>query len=180
MSCQSVGAWSSTNQGTVLQFQTTPLNSTAIATAMSLYAGVVVGSGTTDPGAGNMTVGGAIEVGAPSGGMLGAGTINVQAGIYLNNAAYTNPDFVFEHHFTGRIAQFAEKPRAKDYAGLMALDDLAGHVRRTLRLPGIDDRPADIFARSDIALEKIEELTLYVLQLHARLAALEARCAAAG
>lgn len=176
MACKTVGAWSSTNTGTVIYFAATAQNATANAVAMSIYAGVVIGSGTTDPGAGNLTVGGAMQVGAPTGGVLGAGTINVAGGIYLNNSAYTNPDFVFERYFTGKVETYADRPRAKSYRGLMPLDDLAAHVRETLRLPGIDDRPTDVFERADIALEKIEEHTLYILQLHRRIAALESPC----
>lgn len=170
-----VGAWTTSNHGTVIQFGTTPQGSTTRTTVMSLYAGVVVGNGTTDPGAGNLTVGGAIEVGAPTGGVPGAGSINVAGGVYLNNSAYTNPDFVFERYFTGKVERFADRPRAATYRGLPALDDLAAYVRETLRLPGIDDRPTDVFERADIALEKIEELTLYILQLHRRLMCLEGR-----
>jgi hypothetical protein len=170
---KTVGAWSSTNQGTFWAFYTTPQNSTSNAVAMGVYAGVVVGSGTTDPGAGNLSVGGAMQVGAPTGGVLSAGSINVAGGIYLNNTAYTNPDFVFEQYFTGAVQKYADRPRAKSYAGLMPLDDLAVHIRESLRLPGIDDRPTDIFERGDIALEKLEEHTLYILGLHARVTALE-------
>jgi hypothetical protein len=174
MRASTVGAWSSSNAGTVLQFITTAQNATSNAgVVMSIYTGVVIGGGTTDPGSGNLTVGGAMQVGAPSGGVLGVGTVNVAGGIYLNNSAYTNPDFVFERYFTGKVEKYADRARAGTYRGLMPLDDLAAHVRETLRLPGIDDRPTDVFERADIALEKIEEHTLYLLQLHRRVAALE-------
>jgi len=53
-----VGLWSGTNHGTVAQILTTPQNSTTQAVAFSAYAGVVIGNGTTDPGAGNILVGG--------------------------------------------------------------------------------------------------------------------------
>ena len=122
-----------------------------------------------------VTVGGAAQIGSPTGGVLGAGTLNVASGIYLNNTAYTNPDFVFEKHFTGEVTRYADRPRAGSYRGLMQLDALAAHVRENLRLPGISDEPADIFERGDIALEKLEEHTLYILQLHRRVLALEAR-----
>lgn len=128
---------------------------------------------------------GGVEVGnAPTGGSKGAGTINVSSGIYLNNTAYTNPDYVFEKYFTGEIVRFAEpqpggshwgNERRKNYPGLMPLDNLANFVSDQLRLPGITDAPADVFERSDIALEKLEEHTLYILQLNERLAKLEAR-----
>ncbi len=169
------GAWSGSAQGTWFLFRATPNGSTTLATAMSISGGVIIGSGTSDPGAGNITVGGAAQIGSPTGGVLGAGTLNVASGIYLNNTAYTNPDFVFEKHFTGEVKKYADRPRAGSYRGLMQLDALAAHVRENLRLPGISDEPADIFERGDIALEKLEEHTLYILQLHRRVLALEAR-----
>ena len=145
----------------------------------SLFAftsgGVYIGATPADPGANNMTVQGGMEVGAATGGQLGAGKINVAGGIYLNNTAYTNPDYALERYFTGRIERFADKPGAKSYGGLMPLHELETYLRDSLRLPGIGDEPADIFSRADIALEKIEEATLYLLELHNRTAALEAR-----
>ncbi|HUZ33442.1 MAG TPA: hypothetical protein VMV19_15255, partial [Xanthobacteraceae bacterium] len=166
------GAWSGTNTGTILELQATPTGSTSRATVVQISGGVWIGSG-SDPGAGNLAVAGAQQIGSPTGGILGSGTLNVAGGIYLNNSAYTNPDFVFERYFSGKIEKYADRPRAATYRGLMALDDLAAHVRETLRLPGIDDRPADIFERGDIALEKLEEHALYILQLHRRLLRLE-------
>jgi Pectate lyase superfamily protein len=116
-----------------------------------------------------------LQIGAPTGGDKGAGTINVATGIYLNNTAYTNPDFVLEHAFTGKIEKFASNPRAKDYAGLMPLSDLRAFMASNLRLPRISNEPTDIFERGDIALEKLEEAHLYILELHERVAVLETR-----
>jgi hypothetical protein len=119
-----------------------------------------------------------LQVGAaPTGGDKGAGTINVSSGIFLNNTSYTNPDYVLEYAFTGKIEKFADRKRAKTYAAPLSLPDLREHIKKTLRLPGISDEPADIFERADIALEKVEELTIYILGLHERIAALEARLA---
>ena len=148
-----------------------------ITQAVAAYTsgGVYIGATSSDPGANNMTVQGGMVVGAATGGQLGAGKINVAGGIYLNNTAYTNPDYALERYFTGRIERFADKPGAKSYGGLMPLHDLESYLRDSLRLPGIGDEPADIFSRADIALEKIEEATLYLLELHNRTAALEAR-----
>jgi Major tropism determinant N-terminal domain len=61
---QAVGAWTTSNNGTVIQFATTPQSSTTRALALSIYAGVVIGTGTTDPGAGNLSVGGTAQVGS--------------------------------------------------------------------------------------------------------------------
>jgi hypothetical protein len=135
--------------------------------------GVVVGSA-ADPGAaGSLTVSASLLVGSPTGGALGAGKVNVSGGIYLNNSAYTNPDYVFEHHFTGGIKKYADRPRAKDYRGRLAIDELERHVAAHLRFPGIGDEPTDIFERGDIALEKLEEQALYLFELNARIGRLE-------
>jgi hypothetical protein len=119
------------------------------------------------------TAGGGLQVGSPTGGDLGAGKINLSGGIYLNNTAYTNPDYVFEKHFTGKIEKFADRPRANAYRGLMGIADLERHIAEHLRLPGISDSPTDIFERGDIALEKLEEQALYIFELNARIGRLE-------
>lgn len=151
----STDTFTSAHNGTIIKFLSSPVSGT-VALAMSLQSGLQIGS-------------------APTGGDKGAGTINVSSGIFLNNSAYTNPDYAFEHFFTGAIARFADKPGAARYGGLMPLDALEPYLREHLRLPGLTDDPADIFGRADTALEKIEETTLYVLELHRRVAALEAR-----
>lgn len=125
--------------------------------------------------AGSVNLVGGLQVGTATGGNKGAGTVNVQGGIYLNNTAYTNPDYALEHFFRGKVERFADKPGAERYRGLKPLEELREYLSEGLRLPGIDDEPTDIFARADIALEKIEEATLYVLVLHERVAALESR-----
>jgi hypothetical protein len=118
---------------------------------------------------------GAMALGTPTGGVLAAGTINLAADIYKNNTAYTNPDFVFEHFYRGEIVKFADRERAKDYGGLMPLKDLRRFTQSNLRLPRIEDGPAGMFARGDIALEKIEEAHLYILELYDRLEVLESK-----
>lgn len=118
---------------------------------------------------------GGLVWGAATGDDLGAGNINVHGGVYKDNTAYTNPDYVFEWFYTGKIEQFAKSPGAEGYAGLMPLDKLREHTRKQLRLPGIVENPTDIFDRADMALRLIEECTLYILDLHERIAALEAR-----
>jgi hypothetical protein len=173
---------------------------------MSVWAGVIIGSGTTDPGAGNIAFGSAfgiysgstlvadynttnvgawtfaagidlsssgLLVGSATGGNPGTGKINVSAGIYLNNSAYTNPDYVFERHFTGKIERFADRPGATRYAGRLPLDALERHVAEHFRFPGISEEPTDIFERGDIALEKLEEQALYLFELNARVGRLE-------
>ena len=114
-----------------------------------------------------------VTIGSPAGSFKGAGTLNVAGDIYKNNTAYTNPDYVFEREYTGQIVQFADREGAAAYQGRMSLDDLRTHTRTHLRLPGITDDPLGAFKRSDVILEKLEELTLYVLDLHDRINVLE-------
>jgi hypothetical protein len=147
---------SSTNQGTKLDWQTVANGATfsSITTRMELHLG--------------------LQIGAPTGGDKGSGTINAAGDIFKNNTAYTNPDYVLEHAYTGKIEKFADNEGAGSYQGCMGLDALRSYTRAHHRLPGISDEPMGVFERSDKTLEKIEELTLYVLDLHDRIKLLEA------
>jgi len=120
-----------------------------------------------------MTIYGGVQIGNPTGTDKGVGTINAAGDIYKNNSAYTNPDYVLEHYFTGRIDQFSNKEGASSYGGLMPLSKLKQHIETNLRLPGITDEPMGMFERGDLVLEKLEELTLYILELEARIKELE-------
>lgn len=120
-------------------------------------------------------VGAGFVVGAPTGGDAGAGFINVAGGIRLNNTAYTNPDFVYEHFFTGKIIKYANNGGAAEYKGLMPIDDLRKYVKKHHRFPVIKDEPTCIFVRADIALQLQEEAHLYIFQLHDRTKSLEFR-----
>lgn len=134
------------------------------------------GSGTTDRNPALVaTFQAGIQVGAPTGGDKGAGTINAAGDIYKNNSAYTNPDYVFEHHYLGKVERFITSPGAKDYRGRLPLPQLRAFTREHMRLPGIDNEPMGIFSRADKALEIMEEQALYIMELHERLAAVEAR-----
>jgi hypothetical protein len=53
----------------------------------------------TNSGTTAVTFTAGVQVGAPTGGDKGAGTINVAADIYKNNSAYVNPDYVFEAYY---------------------------------------------------------------------------------
>ena len=117
---------------------------------------------------------GGMTLGAPTGGENGHGTLNAAGDIYKNNSAYTNPDYVFEHAYTGRIARFADRDGAARYRGLLSLSALEAHVREHHRFPQIPDQPMGTFARSDVALELIEQLALYLFDHERRLVALEA------
>jgi len=123
----------------------------------------------------DLWIGGGLIVGAATGGDKGDGTANFAGDIYKNNTAYTNPDYAFEHFYSGKIVRFAKHDGAATYRGLKPLAELRDYTRSHLRLPGISDDPMGAFKRSDIALEKIEEAHLYIMELHDRVAALEAR-----
>jgi hypothetical protein len=116
---------------------------------------------------------GGFVAGSATSGYKGAGTINTAADIYKNNSAYTNPDYVLEHWLTGGIVLFEDSPGAADYPGIMPLDDLKTYIEENYQLPRVSTARG-MFERSDIVLEKIEELTIYVLGLHERVKALEA------
>lgn len=141
-----------------------------------------IGLGGSAAGAGVVyyTSGGGVQVGGATGGDKGSGSINVSADIYKNNTAYTNPDYVFEWWATGKIEKFKNNPGAENYPGVMPLDDLEVYVREHFDLPRVksifvDGGGQGVFARSEIALEKIEELAIYIMGLHKRVKALEAR-----
>jgi hypothetical protein len=110
----------------------------------------------------------------------GSGTINVATNLFKNGTAYTNPDFVFEHYYTGRIERFAHHEGAADYLGLMTLPAVRAFVSSRYHLPRIphDGAPAGIFDRADWLLEHVESLYLHLFEMHDRLSALEARSAA--
>ncbi len=117
---------------------------------------------------------GGIQLGSPTGGDKGAGTINAAGDIYKNNSAYTNPDYVFEHEYTGKIVRFKKREGAAGYKGRLSVPELRDYTRKNLRLPGIPDGPVGMFRRGDIALEKIEELSLYIMDLHEEIQQLKA------
>lgn len=101
------------------------------------------------------------------------GDINASGDVRKAGTAYTNPDYVFEKHFTGDIVKFKDNEGASGYSGIMDLNDLEGYLKDRLRLPRIEEATDGIFKRSDILLEKLEEAYLYILQLHKRISALE-------
>jgi len=122
------------------------------------------------------SIGLGLQIGSPTGGDKGSGTINTAADIYKNNSAYNNPDFVLEQWMTGRIERYAERPRANDYRR-MSLGELESYVKEHWCLPRIGNDPVGIFDMADIALEKIEELTTYLIEIGHRIRKLEERIA---
>lgn len=121
----------------------------------------------------NIAMAGGLTAGSPSGGNLGSGTINVASGVYLNNTLYTNPDYVFEKYFTGKIVKFAANKGASAYKAPLPLSKLSVYLKANSALPGVHLSDGEIFGRTDMLLEKLEEAYIYILQLNDRLAVLE-------
>lgn len=117
--------------------------------------------------------GGGLNVGSPTGGDKGSGTINTAGDIYKNNSAYTNPDYVFEKYFTGKIIKFIDNDGAKEYKGITDISFLSDKLEETYKLPGMDNQSKGIFGRADFVLEKLEEAYIYITQLHKRITDLE-------
>jgi hypothetical protein len=124
-----------------------------------------------------LTGGGGVQIGAPTGGDKGAGTLNAAADIYKNNSAYTNPDYVLEHYYTNEIVQFADRPGASEYAGLMSIKDVAKFTQDNYHLPWINRDPSGIFDRGDMLLIGQESLVLYIAELESKIDDLEHRLA---
>lgn len=119
-------------------------------------------------------IGQGLQMGAPTGGDKGAGTINVAGDIYKNNTAYTNPDYVLEHWATGKIVKHADKPGAQKYTGLMPLDNLREFIKANHHLPRFGQNAGHgLFSGSDAALAQLEEIQLYIFQLEDRVKKLE-------
>ncbi len=110
-----------------------------------------------------MTLFHGLQIGSPTGGDNGAGTINAAGDIYKNNTAYTNPDYVFEQAFTGEITRYIDNPGAQDYRR-MSLAEIRDYAREHLSLPGFHGKRG-IFERSDKVLEAIEDIYLHLFEI---------------
>lgn len=118
--------------------------------------------------------GSGVQVGSPTGGDKGTGTINTAGDIYKNNTAFTNPKWVLQHFHTGTVDQDGPHAPPIQYAGLPTLDEAEALVRRELELPLMLELPeGGAFARGDLLLASVEQAFLYIFQLHRRIADLE-------
>lgn len=126
---------------------------------------------------------GGLQIGAPTGGSQGVGTINVGTNLYKNGTAYTNPDYVLEHWATGQIVKFADRDGALYYSGLKPLADVEAFTRQTYMLPMIADfrsRAAEpgrggLFDGGDALLGTVEQAYLYLFEHERRIDAIERR-----
>jgi hypothetical protein len=136
-----------------------------------------VGIGTAAP-AGQLDVqGGGVVVGAPTGGDLGAGTINAEA-VYDDNTLLS--DYVFDYYFDGYIS---EEDRAL-HAGyrLLSLEETIEFMEREHHLPTIAGRE-EWNENGRMALgtlvsqiwETVETQTLYIKELKSELDELRLR-----
>jgi len=82
--------------------------------------------------------------------------IRTQGDVWKATTAYTNPDYVFEDHYTGESSNPA-------YDGLRPLTEIEAYTKENHRLPGIKDEPTGIFKRADFVLENVEKLYLYLI-----------------
>jgi hypothetical protein len=153
-------------------------------TTSDLWAGLGTDAGTlyflvnastttgTPVSAGYFGTTGGLVLGLATGGDKGLGTLNVAADIYKNNTAYTNPDYVFEHRFKGKIVKFAKNEGAADYKGLAPLPEVEKFIKKELVLPSFarararaarNGKPVGLFNGGDALLEAQEEAYLYLI-----------------
>lgn len=126
-------------------------------------------------GATALTIGSGLQIGAPTGGDKGAGTLNVATGIYLNGTAYTNPDYVFEQWATGKVVKYAKNVGASIYKP-MTLVETEAYAKKNWHLPGFGQKAGlDFLGGSEVLLARVEESYLHLFDHEHRLEALEAK-----
>lgn len=123
---------------------------------------------------------GGIQVGAPTGGDQGTGTINVATNIFKNGTAYTNPHGGFEYAYTGKLVKYAGRMAAMglvDYRPL-SLEELEAYTRSHYHFPYLgDDEHLGLFDGSERLLLITEELAVHLFRLHYRIVSLESEVA---
>ena len=118
---------------------------------------------------------GGLQLGGPTGGDKGTGTLNVATDIYKNDTAYTNPDYVFELAYLNKAVNIRE-----GYEGVLPLREVEQFAQEHYYLPGVSREASGIFERGDIVLEKVEEAYLYLFDHESRIEALERKQDARG
>lgn len=114
-----------------------------------------------------------VNIGTPTGSFKGVGTLNVATGIYLNGTAYTNPDYVFEKAYTGKIKKFANNVGADTYV-FRTIEETEQYTKDNLALPGFgQEANLDYLGGSEILLARLEEAYLYIFELNKRVKTLE-------
>lgn len=101
-----------------------------------------------------------------------AGDILLTGSLYKSGTEYTNPDYVFAKYFGNPNNDYIPA----DYR-MLSLDELRLYVEENHHLPGVEmqDDKIDIIEANRLNLEKIEEMSLYILELEERIENLENR-----
>jgi hypothetical protein len=164
MNFLSTQAWTDTAQGAYVTWSSTTSGAVTQVQHMTMEDGLIVGYN-----------GG----GGPTGGDEGDGTINVSGGVFKNGTAYTNPDYVLEKLFTGRIEAFADHAGADRYVAL-SLDQIKDFASKHYYLPQLDffnahGSASDIFDRADISLILHEDTFRFLFEQQDRIRNLESR-----
>jgi len=140
--------------------------------ALSVMSGNV-GIGTWVPGSALQVING-VQVGTPTGGDKGSGSINISGDIYKNNTAYTNPDYVFEKYFTGKIEKFKGNAGASHYKGLRPLKEVKQFAQSHYELPLVaSEKDSGLFGKGDSLLASLEEFYIYLFKHNERITTLE-------
>jgi hypothetical protein len=158
----------STGAGALLNEDGTLGDDNALTERLRMTSAGNIGIGIAAPTS-MLQVNGGVQVGVPTGGDKGTGSINIAGDIYKNGTAFTNPDYVFEHHFSGATESA--------YAGPVPLSQLEDTINAQGQLPGVGREPMGVFGRQDALLEKLEEAYLYIIELTKRVDSLEAKLA---
>lgn len=156
-------------------------NNSSVATAIDSGSTIVMRQGANT----RLTINasGGLDVGAATGGPLGAGTVNVATNVYKNGAAYTNPDFLFELWATGSVTKHANEAW-QHYSRLigpriLSLSEVREYVHTNWRFPFIEDKPTGVFTdgntlgRDDTALALLEQTYIHLFSLDERINRLE-------
>lgn len=158
----------------------------AVGTATNVYIQASSTIGISSTSGNGITVGSGLQVGFPTGGDLGSGNLNVSGNVYKNNSAYTNPDFIFELAFTGRVVKYANATwnhyQMMMGGSLWDIDRLRDYVEARHRFPMIVGWvPNGVFTderamgRDDVSLILHEQAYLYLFDHEDRIKALERR-----
>jgi len=84
-------------------------------------------------------------------------------------------DWVFELAATGTVTKYVDDlPDDHTFVRMIPLGELERYVTKHYHLPGVDDGSGGLFGGTGMALEWIERLVLYTIDLEKRIAHLEA------
>lgn len=116
----------------------------------------------------------------------GAGTVTVSSNMFKGTTAYTNPDFVFEAAFTGKVERYVNNSayafyRERYKSAFPTLLEMRDAIRETWRFPLINDERMGLFTdeynlgRDDVSLILHEQAFVYLWQHEDRITTAETR-----